>query len=205
MMRKMLRCFMGLLLGMVVCGVAVAADNPEAILSRVANNMIQSLAKNAVTLQSDPARVYSLTRQYVLPFVDATEMARRVLPPNVWRNATQSQQTQFTQLFTDTLIHTYASALAQYQGEQIKFYPIRGGYQGKQTVEVNSLITHPNGNPPINVVYRLVVNTHGDWKLYDMSVEGISMLESFREQFTTMGDIATVIKTLQQHNAQAPE
>jgi phospholipid transport system substrate-binding protein len=78
---------------------------------------------------------------------------------------------------------------------------VRGGYQGKSTIQVSSEIERPDG-PSVSVTYRLVQKGSG-WKLYDMSVEGVSMLESFRSQFSDLlesGDMNKLIQQLAAHN-----
>ena len=78
-------------------------------------------------------------------------------------------------------MRTYASPLAEYNDESIKFHPIRGGYN-KRFVRVKSIIVRPNASN-IPLVYSLIYK-RGRWKIYDLSVEGVSLLESFRSQFS---------------------
>ncbi len=139
--------------------------------------------------------------QVVVPHAAIDEMAKRVLPPQTWNSATPSQRSQFSKQFTTMLVHTYASALADYNDQVIHFYPVRGGYQGRNTVQVNSSIERTDG-PAISVNYSLVLRG-SQWKLYDLSVEGVSMLESFRSQFAdslSKGDIQNLIQELAAHN-----
>jgi phospholipid transport system substrate-binding protein len=135
-----------------------------------------------------------------VPYANLNEMSKRVLPPRIWNSATPAQRTQFQKLFTTTVIRTYASALTHYEDQTIRFYPVRGGVQGG-TVEVNSQILSSR-NQPINATYRLV-NTGSGWRLYDMSVEGVSMLSSFRAQFSDIlaqGNMNTLLQRLSGHN-----
>src|SRR3990167_4255988 len=183
---------------------AIAHSNdsdPVALLQSIADKMLAQLQANKATLKTNPRVVYSLARSIVVPYADLSEMSKRVLPPQTWSQATPGQRAQFEREFTTTLIRTYASALASYKDQEIKFYPVRGGYAGKSAVQVNSEIVNADG-PAISVTYRLV-NINGHWRLYDMSVEGISMLESFRSQFAdilSQGDINQLISQLSTHN-----
>jgi phospholipid transport system substrate-binding protein len=181
---------------------AFAADsNPVSMLENIANSMISNLQKNKVTLQSNRQYVYTLANRLVVPHVDASEMSRRVLPPQTWQSATPAQRSSFQHEFIELLVHTYASALAAYTDQTVQFFPVRGGYAGKRTVEVSSQIVSASGAPPVSVRYRLI--NSGGWKLYDMSVEGVSVIESFRSQFAdvlSQGDINALIKRLSQHN-----
>ena len=102
------------------------------------------------------------------------------------------------------MVHTYSSALAAYQDQTVKFFPLRGNLDGQTHIQVNSQILQ-NGGPPITVNYRLVLEG-GEWKVFDFSVDGVSMLESFRSQFATElsnGNLDALIKKLANHNSQA--
>ena len=173
-----------LLIGLV--SVAVwAQQDPVQLLRSIANNMINGLRASQVTLRTNPGIVYALVNRYVVPYADLTEMSRRVLPPVVWEQASHAQQVQFKQAFTHLLIRTYASALAAYRDQTVTFYDVRGGISGQSSVEVASQITSPHNPSPIHVAYRLLRTGQG-WRLYDLSVEGVSLLESFRAQFADM-------------------
>lgn len=204
---KMLRnkialMFMSLVVGWFALALPVQAapsDNPMTLLQYVAKNMIDGLRSNKATLKTKPEIVYNLAYKYVVPSANLNEMSKRVLPPRIWNSATEAQKAQFQKLFTKTVIRTYASALTNYQDQTIKFYPPRGGVNGN-SVEVNSQIVSSQSQP-INVTYRLV-HTAGGWKVYDMSVEGVSMLGSFRAQFAdilSQGNMNTLLDRLSGH------
>lgn len=178
------------------------ASSPINMLESVSNQVIASLKANKASLKSNPSLVYSLANKIVVPHADLTEMSQRVLPPQTWNNASVGQRNEFKQQFTSLLVRTYASALADYDDQTIKFYPVRGGYQGKNMIRVDSQIVRTDG-PPVAVNYRLVLEG-SEWKLYDLIVEGVSLLESFRSQFAdklSQGDINALIQQLKQHNA----
>lgn len=181
--------------------VVQAAENPVSMLQSIANNMISQLKANKATLKTKPGIVYSLARRYVVPYADLDEMSRRVLPPQTWNSATPAQRAQFKKEFTTLLIRTYASALTSYQDQTVRFYPVRGGYEGKSNIEVSSEIVSPD-NDPIRVMYRLV-RTGGGWRLYDMSVEGVGLIDSFRSQFADIlanGDMNQLLNRISSHN-----
>ncbi|MDR3477584.1 MAG: ABC transporter substrate-binding protein [Gammaproteobacteria bacterium] len=182
--------------------VSIAASDPVNMLNSVANQLIAKLKANQTTIKTNPSLVYSFANQIVVPHADIDVMAKKVLPPQIWNGATAEQRSRFKREFTTLLVHTYASALANYTDQTVKFFPIRGGYQGRSTVQVSSEIERPDG-PPVSVSYSLLM-AGSQWKLYDMSVEGVSMLESFRSQFAdqlSRGDMESVIKLLGSHNS----
>ena len=179
---------------------AAPQNDPVGLLQYMANNMIAGLKANKATLKTKSEMVYRLAYRFVVPYADLPEMAKGVLPPNIWKSATPAQRMQFQKEFTTTLIRTYASALTSYQDQTVQFFPIRGGYEGQNAVDVKSQII--GSNQPIQVSYHLI-RVGSVWKLYDLSVEGVDMLESFRSQFADIlsnGTMDQLLQRMASHN-----
>lgn len=199
--KKIIQVFLIALFGWMLASNVNAAPtgDPVALLQYIADNMINQLKANSANLKTKPQVVYDLSYKYVVPYADLGEMSKRVIPPSVWNNATPSQHQRFEKEFTRLLIRTYASALSSYQDQTVQFYPVRGGVQGGN-VEVNSRIISPDASP-ISVTYRLI-RKGGGWKLYDMSVEGVSLIDSFRSQFADIlaqGNMDTLLQRMSGH------
>lgn len=198
----------GIVLSSVVTGLPIIAQaapqqDPVQLLQYIADNMVSGLRANKATLKNNPAKVYQLAYKYVVPYADLPEMSRRVIPPQVWNTANGREQQQFEQKFTRLLIRTYASALTSYQDQEVHFFPVRGNVNAMSTVEVNSEIVSSSAQP-IKVTYRLI-KLGSVWRLYDMSVEGVSLIESFRSQFADIlanGNMATLLNALEKHNTE---
>lgn len=173
-------------------------SDPIDLLKYISNNMIRELKANQATLKTKPGIVYKLANRYVVPYADLDEMSKRVLPPAVWRGASASQKAQFKKEFTRLVIRTYASALTSYKDQEAKFYPLRG--KAGNNVQIRGEIIGSESN--IQVSYRLL-KSGGKWKLYDLSVEGVSLISSFRSQFAGIlanGNMSTLLKRLSKHN-----
>lgn len=186
---------------LVIASVAQASiqSDPVQLLQYIADNMVTQLKTNKATLKTKPDIVYTIANKYVVPYADLPEMSKRVLPPRVWNSATAAQRSEFQREFTRLVIRTYASALTSYQDQEVKVYPVRGDMGNN--VEVRSEITSSSSSP-IKVSYRLI-KVGGDWKLYDMSVEGISLISSFRSQFADIlanGNMQDLLNKLSKHN-----
>jgi phospholipid transport system substrate-binding protein len=181
---------------------AAGSASPMPMLKSTTGRLLISLKQNRAKLRSQPTFVYSLVRKILLPRVDVRVMSMTVLGRSGWYKATPSQRTQFTKTFTTTVIKTYASALNAYTDETVKFFPVRGGTRGRSVLQVNSQIIRPDG-PPVPVSYSVVLRSRV-WKIYDLTVEGISLLQSFRSQFASQlaqGDsVAKIIANLKRHN-----
>lgn len=157
-----------------------AQSSPVPMLEHSATQLIDTLKKNQVNLKSNHQIVYQAIERYMLPNVDVTGMARSVLGRQAWNKASPAEKAEFTQAFTQLVIRTYASPLAEYSGETVSFLPLRDAADSR-FVRVTSIISRSNGQR-IPLSYNLV-SKNGQWKIYDLSVEGVSLLQSFRSQF----------------------
>lgn len=178
--------------------VLFAETSPVPTLERCANQIISVLRANKANLKTNPSIIYHAVEENFLPYVDVAGMSRSVLGRQAWQKATPAQRAQFSKVFTQLVIRTYASPLAQYTDETVQFLPLRGSLANR-FIRINSVIVRSQGqNIPLS--YSLVAKD-GGWKVYDISVEGVSLLQSFRSQFAGLlqsSDISEVIKQMQQ-------
>ncbi|OIZ94392.1 hypothetical protein A1D18_06025 [Candidatus Rickettsiella isopodorum] len=182
---------------------AWAISSPVDLLQSTSNQLISALQRNQATLKTKPQIVYGIVNQILLPHVDVMSMSSKALGREAWLRATPMQRQAFAQQFVTLLIRTYSSALAQYTNERVNFLPLRGDYNSESRVQVNSVIVRETG-PSINLSYRLM-RVNGQWMLYDFSVGGVSIIESFRSQFAQElqnNGIDGLINKLAQHNNQ---
>ncbi len=186
-----------------VTAFAAQTPNPMVMLKQTTDQLLASLKANRARIKSNPHYVYRIVDKVLLPNVNVNVMSMSVLGRNAWAKASAAERSLFTKTFTTTVIKTYASALNAYTNETIKFYPIRGGYQGRKVLQVNSQILRSDG-PAVPVSYSMILQGK-QWKVYDLNVEGISLLQSFRSQFASQlaqGDtVAKITRNLKQHNA----
>ncbi len=157
-----------------------AQSSPVPMLENTATQIIDTLKKNQASLKGNHQIVYQAIERYLLPNVDVNGMSRSVLGRQAWNKASANEKKEFTQAFTRLVIRTYASPLAEYSGETVKFMPLADTADSRFT-RVNSVISRSNGQR-IPLSYNLVAK-NGQWKIYDLSVEGVSLLQSFRSQF----------------------
>lgn len=157
-----------------------AQVSPIPMLETTAEQIVTTLKQNKANLKSNPQVIYQAVQQHLVPHVDVSGMSRSVLGRQAWNKASTDERKQFASAFTRLVIRTYASPLSEYTDETIKFQPVRGSLASR-FVRVNSIIVRSNGqNIPLS--YSLV-SKNGAWKIYDLSVEGVSLLQSFRSQF----------------------
>lgn len=176
----------------------LAQPSPVPMLERAANEIISTLKENKASLKSNPNIIYKAVETNLLPNVDVAGMARSVLGRQAWNKASPTERSEFSKAFTRLVIRTYSSPLAQYSDETIQFLPLRGSSDDR-FIRVNSVIVRSQGqNIPLS--YSLV-SKGGQWKIYDISVEGVSLLQSFRSQFAQIlqhSSISEVIRQMKQ-------
>jgi len=172
---------------------------PLAMLKETSGQMLGKLDKHIGNLKNNDKLVYGLVDRVLVPHFDLNSMSRAVIG-HYWKQASSQTQQQFVKEFTRYVIRTYSSALQSYDGETIKFYPIRGNVGSR--VQVDSDLLLKNG-PPVQIQYRLR-QQNGEWLIYDFSVDGVSIVKNYQSQFAgalRQGGLAAVVKKLQQNNA----
>ena len=186
--------------GILFCMVSLAADPaPLAMLKSTSQQMLRELDKNLGRLKGNDQLVYNLVNRVLVPHFALVDMSRAVVG-RYWQQASSSTQRQFTREFTRYVIRTYSAALQAYDGETIKFLPIRGAVGNR--IQVDSELLLKSGSP-VRIQYRLL-QRQGRWLIYDFSVDGISMVKNYNSQFANTlrrGGLVTLVQQLQKSNA----
>lgn len=185
---------------MALCQTAAAETSPVPMLENTANQIIASLKQNKANLKKNHQIIYGAVNHFLLPNVDVVGMSRSVVGREAWNKASGAEKQEFIQVFTQLVIRTYSSPLAEYTDEKVKFLPLRGSLGGNFT-RVNSVIVRPNGQN-ITLAYSLVLKGN-QWKIYDLSVEGVSLLQSFRSQFAQVLQSSSMKDLISQMRANA--
>jgi phospholipid transport system substrate-binding protein len=179
----------------------VSAQTPDKIITSVATQVLVDLDKNREQYRKDPAQLRQMIDKYLLANFDTEYAARAVLGKN-WRTATQQQRTQFIDAFYQSLLQSYGNSLLDFTADRLKILP----YQGKPddiAATVRSEIRRDNGSKvPVNYTLR---KTPTGWKAWDLTIEGVSYVKSFRTDFGTeieQKGLDAVIKRLQIQQAQ---
>ena len=162
---------------------AAAADEaqlgPSELVEKVARSMLEDLDANRAAYRKDPSKVAPLVEKNLLPHFDIPYSARLVLGKH-WRDATPEQRERFANAFYHTLLDSYASALAEFTGDRLKVFPTKLEADTDR-VSVRTEVTRDNGDRvPVSYSVR---KTDDGWKAWDLVIEGISYVKSFREDF----------------------
>jgi len=176
-------------------------NDPLVMLQTTSGVMIKELRANKAHLKNESAIVYGIVNRVLLPHIDVPGMSRSVLGRQVWSAAARAQQEQFTKEFTKLLVRTYAKAFTAYDNQEIKFLPLREPIGTNTRIQIDSVILQPDG-PKIPVNYRLAKFSN-DWKAYDIVIDGVSLLQSYRAQFSaevSQHGLSALIQKLQKQN-----
>jgi phospholipid transport system substrate-binding protein len=160
---------------------APAQDDPTAVVRDTAERVLHSLRSERARYQDDKA-LFQLVREVVFPRIDRERTAQWVLGAN-WRTATPAQREQFVNEFSDLLLRTYGTALRQYDSETHNSRPGRAP-AGPDRVTVRTEIIRPDG-PKVSVDYQLT-NRSGEWKVYDVIIENVSMVVTYRSEYAAI-------------------
>jgi len=188
---------------MAISASAQAMPEPQALVKEASDNMLKALKDNEAELDQDPQKIFSLVQEILIPHFDFERMARLALGRS-WRDASAEQQERFVEEFRLLLVRTYATAMLEYTNEEIRFMPFRDDIE-KGRVNVPMEVIQPNG-PSIPMVLSLYKNKQDEWKVYDVKIEGISLVTNYRSSFNR--DIRTngmdaLIESLSKRNDKA--
>ncbi len=147
-------------------------------------------------------KVSDLIEAKILPHFDFTRMTRLALGRN-WAQASEAQKETLTQEFRTLLVRTYSTSLSQYRNQTIEVKPAKIAAQDQEAV-VKTLVNQPGGQP-IPIDYG-VEKTDKGWKVYDVVVDGVSLVTTYRSSFNDQiqkAGIDGLIKTLADRNRSA--
>lgn len=150
------------------------------MVRQTSDRMIAALKAEREAIKADPKRLYPLVEEIVLPHFDFERMSGWVLGKH-WRTASDAQKTRFVQEFRALLVRTYATAMAEYRDQEIVYLPFKAE-SGADDVTVRSEIKNPGG-PSIPVSYSAYLKNN-EWKVYDVNIDGVSMVTNYRSTFS---------------------
>jgi len=160
----------------------VDTSSPMKLVETVSKALLADLDANRAAYRKDITGLYKMVDKLFLPHVDVPYAARQVLGKH-WRDATDTQKKRFIDAMYQSLLTTYGKALNEFTGDQMKVLPFKGDPAAK-TATVRTTIRTRSGSD-VKVDYSLLKNDAGEWKAWDVSIEGISYVGSFREDFGT--------------------
>jgi len=158
---------------------AVAADEaPDAMVKRISTEVLNAVKADQAIQAGDINRIVNLVDTKIMPNVNFTRMTASAVG-RYWRQATPEQQKQLQDEFKTLLVRTYSGALGEVKDQTLSFKPLR--MQPTDTEVIVRSEVRGRGEP-IQLDYRLEKSA-GGWKIYDLNVLGVWLVETYRTQF----------------------
>jgi phospholipid transport system substrate-binding protein len=158
---------------------AQAAKAPDALIKEVSSDVLDAVKADKSIKQGDVNKVIALVDAKVMPHVNFQRMTASAVG-RYWRQATPEQQKRLQDEFKVLLVRTYSGALAQVQDQTVELKPMRGGADDKEVVVKTEI---KGRGDPVQLDYRLE-NVGGTWKVYDINVLGVWLVENYRNSFS---------------------
>jgi phospholipid transport system substrate-binding protein len=187
---------------------AIAADAvsradmpPDALVQSVSTEVLERIKSDPALHSGDFNKLQKLIDEKVAPHVDFDKMTRLSVGHG-WRSATPEQREALTREFRTLLVRTYSGAMSRVTDHQVKMRPFRG--QPTDTDVIVRTQVAPSNGDPIELDYRLE-KTDAGWKIYDVTILGVSLVENFRNSFASevsQGGVDGLIKALTDRNKQ---
>jgi ABC-type transport system involved in resistance to organic solvents, auxiliary component len=175
---------------------------PEELVKKVTSEVMEAIKSDKQLAAGDRQKAMKLAEEKILPHVDFEE-ATRLAVGRGWAKASPEQKKQLVTEFRNMLVRTYSNAIGGYEGQTMKVQPVRMK-PGDTEVTVHNQFIRPGGKPVL-LDYSMR-KTDAGWKIYDIVVEGVSLVLTYRSEFDAVvkqDGIDGLIKRLSQKNTPA--
>lgn len=153
-------------------------EAPDALVKRISSDVLAEVKADPAIQKGDISRIVTLVDAKIMPNVNFSRMTSMAVG-RAWRQATPEQQKQLQDEFKTLLVRTYAGALGEVRDQTLSFKPMRSKPEDTEVV-VRSEVR--GKGEPIQLDYRLE-KTDSGWKIYDLNVLGVWLVETYRSQF----------------------
>lgn len=179
---------------------------PDALARKSIDEVLAVIRADKELQNGNPKKLHALVEEKILPHFDFTRMTRLAVGRN-WAQASDAQKEALTREFQTLLVRTYSTSISQYRNQTIDVKPAKIASGDKDTV-VKTVVNQPGGQP-IPIDYAMERTDKG-WKVYDVMVDGVSLVTTYRGSFNEQvqkGGVDGLVKTLADRNrtAEAPK
>ena len=157
-----------------------ASDSPDVFLKNSVKEISEFISENKDTLESDEDYLRTKVDELVIPKLDIKLMSKIVLGKKNWTSMNPILRMKFQQVFRSLMVKTYMKSLTSFDGEKIKFLPYKKGKR-PDVARVKSVYLLNEGELSVN--YSLKLNKSAEWKVYDINIDGISLIKNYRSDF----------------------
>lgn len=196
-MKSLLVLLAGLLIAL---SVSAQEPAPDALVGSVVFDVLDIVRKDKDIQSGNTRKIQELVDAKVLPHFDFARMTALALGKD-WRQASPAQQKALTDEFRTLLVRTYSKALSEYRNQSVNVKPTKL-QPGDTDALVRTSVVQP-GAKPVQIDYNLQKTAQG-WKVYDISVAGVSLVTNYRGSFAqevSAGGIDGLLASLRTKNA----
>ena len=190
-----------LLVPFLIATSAAAQDiAPDELVRKVTTDVLDAINSDTQLQAGDRKKALALAEQKILPHVDFREAAK-LATGKAWQGASPEQQDRIVNEFRSMLVRIYSNAIDIYRGQTMKVLPVRLPAGATEVTVRNQYLRE--GRPPVAVEYAMNKTPQG-WKIYDITVEGVSLVLTYRAEFeniTRTSGVDGLIKRLAEKNA----
>ena len=157
-----------------------ASEGPDVFLKNSVKEISEFISENKDSLDSDENYLRTKVDELVIPKLDIELMSKIVLGKKNWTSMNPILRMKFQQAFRSLMVKTYMKSLTSFDGEKIKFLPYKKGKR-PDIARVKSVYLLNEGELSVN--YSLKLNKSAEWKVYDININGISLIKNYRSDF----------------------
>jgi len=182
---------------------AAVAQTPDQLINRLSNELLDAVRADKSIQAGDTKKVLALVDEKVVPYVSFQRMTSSAVG-RYWRQATPEQQASLEDEFKTLLMRTYAGALAQVKDQTVVIKPSRNLPEDEEQI-VRTEVRGGSGDP-VQLDYRVEKSPSVGWKIYDVNVLGVWLVENYRNSFAqeiSKGGIDGLIAKLSERNKSA--
>jgi len=156
------------------------ATTPDGFLKDSVKEVSLFINENKEQLDKDDTFLRDQMNQLVIPKLNILLMSKIVLGKKNWVSSSNNQKKQFQEAFKGLMVRTYMKSLTTFDGEKMQFLPYKPGKRA-DVAKVKSIYLLSEGELPVN--YRLKLNDAKEWKVFDIIIDGVSLLRNYRSDF----------------------
>jgi len=177
---KIFKHIIGFLLILPLVAFGSTATTPDGFLKDSVREVSLFIADNKEQLDTDDTFLRDKMNDIVIPKLDIVFMSKLILGKKNWVSSSNDQKEQFQEAFKGLMVRTYMKSLSAFDGEKIKFLPYIPGKRAN-IAKVKSIYLLSEGELPVN--YRLIFNKPKGWRVFDIIIDGVSLLKNYRSDF----------------------
>lgn len=173
---------------------------PEQLVRKITNDVLAAVKSDKELAAGDKQKALKVAEEKVLPYVDF-EYSTRLAVGRSWRQASPAQRQELVTEFRNMLVRTYTNSISAYQGQTLRVLPPRGKEDADDEATVRTQFVRPGGQP-LGIEFQMHKTAKG-WKVYDITVEGVSLVLTYRSEFDAVvkqEGIDGLVKRLTQKN-----